>query len=101
MIGRLWRGWATEENAHAYEELFRMHILPGLQHIDGFTEAYVLHRDLEDEVEIVTLTLFESMEAIRAFAGTEPAVAHVTPEARQLLSHFENTAIHYNVMLSP
>ncbi len=101
MIGRLWRGWATVENARAYEELFREHILPGLRAIDGFVEAYVLRKDVRDEAEIVTVTLFDSMEAIRASAGTDPTVAHVTPEARRLLSRFEETVIHYEVVIAP
>lgn len=101
MIGRFWKGWATAQHAQAYEELFRTQILPGLERIDGFTGAYVLLRDAGEEVEIVTITLFESMEAIGAFAGTEPTLAHITPEARRLLSRFENTVIHYEVVLTP
>lgn len=101
MIGRLWRGWATAPHARAYEELFRTSILPDLQRIGGFIAAYVLHRDAGEEVEIVTLTLFDSMEAVRVFAGREPELAHVTIEARQLLSRFEKTVIHYEVMLAP
>lgn len=101
MIGRFWRGWATAENALAYETLFRTSILPGLQSIDGFVSAYVLRKDAREEVEIMTITLFASLEAIRAFAGDEPAFAHVTPEARQLLSHFEQTVTHYEVVLAP
>jgi heme-degrading monooxygenase HmoA len=101
MIGRFWRGWATAEHAQAYEELFRTSILPGLQRIDGFAGAYVLRRDAEGEVELMTITLFESFDAIRAFAGNEPALAHVTAEARQLLSRFEHTVIHYEVVLAP
>lgn len=101
MIGRFWRGWATVENARAYEELFRKRILPGLRGIDGFVDAYVLRKDLEEEAEITTITLFESMEAIRAFAGEDPTRAHVTPEARRLLSRFEDTVDHYNVVIAP
>lgn len=101
MIGRFWRGWTTARHVQAYEELFRTSILPGLQRIDGFAGAYVLRRDLESEVEVMTVTLFQSPEAIRAFAGDDPTVAHVTAEARRLLSHFEHTATHYEVMLAP
>jgi heme-degrading monooxygenase HmoA len=101
MIGRFWRGWATPQHAQAYEELFRLSILPGLQRIDGFAGAYVLHKDAGEEVEIMTITLFESLEAIRAFAGDEPDMAHITTEARQLLSHFEHTVTHYEVVLAP
>ena len=101
MIGRLWWGWATAENARAYEELFREHILPGLRDIDGFVDAYVLRKDLEDEVQITTITLFESTEAIRAFAGEDLTKAHVTPEARRLLSRFEDTVVHHDVVIAP
>lgn len=101
MIGRFWRGWATAQYAQAYEELFRTSILPGLQHIDGFAGAYVLRRNAEGEVEMMTITLFESPEAIRAFAGNDPTLAHVTTEARQLLSRFEHTVTHYEVVLAP
>jgi heme-degrading monooxygenase HmoA len=101
MIGRFWRGWATHQHAQAYEELFRTSILPGLQRIDGFAGAYVLRKDAGEEVELMTITLFESLEAIRVFAGNEPMLAHVTPEARRLLTHFEHTATHYEVALAP
>ena len=101
MIGRFWRGWADVENARAYEELFRERILPELRDIDGFVGAYVLRNDLEDEVEILTITLFESMEDVGAFAGEDPHKAHVTPEARRLLSRFEDTVIHYDVLIAP
>jgi heme-degrading monooxygenase HmoA len=101
MIGRFWRGWATHQHAQAYEELFRTSILPGLQRIDGFAGAYVLRKDAGEEVELMTITLFESLEANRVFAGNEPMLAHVTPEARRLLTHFEHTVTHYEVALAP
>ena len=101
MIARFWRGWATPQHAQAYEELFRTSILPGMQRIDGFAGAYVLRKDAGEEVELMTITLFESLEAIRVFAGNEPTLAHVTPEARRLLTHFEHTVTHYEVALAP
>ncbi len=101
MIARIWKGWATAENASAYEELFRERILPELRSIDGFAGAYVLRKDAEDEAEISTITLFESMGEIRAFAGEDLNVAHVTPEARRLLSRFEDTVVHYDVVVAP
>jgi heme-degrading monooxygenase HmoA len=101
VIGRVWKGWATTENASAYEELFRERVLRGLRDIDGFVDAYVLRRDSEEEVEITTITLFASMESIRAFAGEDPSRAHVTPEARRLLSRFEETVVHHDVAIAP
>ena len=69
MIGRLWRGWTTTENADAYEELLRTRILPGIHRVDGYRGAYLLRRDVDEGVEFTTLTFFESMDAVRAFAG--------------------------------
>lgn len=51
--------------------------------------------------EITTITLFESMKAIRSFAGEDPTRAHVTPEARRLLSRFEDTVVHYDDVIAP
>lgn len=105
MIGRFWRGWTTTQQLPVYAVVFRTSILPELQGIDGFVGAYVLRRDPPDadagEMEICTLTLFASPEAVRAFAGNEPNLAHVTPEARQALTRFERTVTHYEVVIAP
>ena len=52
-------------------------------------------------MQITTITLFESTEAIWAFAGEDPTKAHVTPEARRLLSRFEDTVVHRDVVIAP
>jgi heme-degrading monooxygenase HmoA len=54
-----------------------------------------------DEVEFLVLTLWESMEAIRAFAGDQPERAVVEPEARAALVRFETTVAHYEVLAAP
>ena len=64
MISRLWHGWTTRDNADAYEELLRSEILPGIHRVAGFKGALVLRRDGKDEVEFVTLTMFDSMAAV-------------------------------------
>jgi len=101
MISRLWRGWTTFDNADAYEELLRTKILPGIHRVDGYKGAYLLRRDVEDRVEFVTLTLWESMDAVRAFAGEDHEVAVVPPEARQLLSKFDRRSKHYETVIEP
>jgi heme-degrading monooxygenase HmoA len=101
MITRLWHGWTSKENAGAYEELLRTKVLPAIHRVQGYEGAYLLRRELEDEVEFVTLTMFESMEAVRAFAGEDYEVAVVPPEARALLSRFDQTSIHYETILKP
>jgi heme-degrading monooxygenase HmoA len=101
VISRLWRGWTTFDNADAYEELLRTRILPGIHRVDGYKGAYLLRRDVEDGVEFATLTLWESMDAVRAFAGEDFEVAVVLPEARELLSKFDQTSKHYETIIEP
>jgi hypothetical protein len=60
-----------------------------------------LRRDVEDGVEFVTLTLWESMDAVRAFAGEDYEVAVVPPEARALLSRFDQMSAHYETIIEP
>jgi hypothetical protein len=101
VISRFWRGWTTSDNADAYEELLRTEILPGIHRIDGYRGAYLLRRDVEDGVEFATLTLWESMDAVRAFAGEDYEVAVVPPEARALLSRFDQMSAHYETIIEP
>ncbi len=110
MICRIWHGWTTHENAAAYLALLEREILPGIanRQIKGYKGHYLLGRDLENEVEFVTMLWFESMEAVREFAGQEYELAVVPPKARALLSRFDERSSHYqafgsavrNVMLA-
>ena len=97
MIGRIWHGWTAPENADAYEELLRSEVLPGIHRIEGYRGAQLLRREAGDEVEFVTLTLFDSLDAVRAFAGEDYEVAVVPPEARKLLARFDERSAHYDV----
>jgi heme-degrading monooxygenase HmoA len=101
MIGRLWHGWTTRENASAYEELLRKEILPGIHRIPGYHGAYLMRRDLPDGVEFVTLTLFESMDAVRTFAGQDYEAAVVPAHARKLLTRFDARSVHYEIVAEP
>jgi heme-degrading monooxygenase HmoA len=101
MIGRLWRGWTSPEDADRYEELVRTKILPGFYAVAGYKGAYLFRRDGADETEFVALTLFEEMKAVRAFAGADYEAAVVPPEARELLSRFDRRSAHYEVVYQP
>ena len=99
MIGRIWHGWTTPENADAYESLLRHEILLGIQdrQIAGFRGIQLLRRSLETEVEFVTMMWFDSIEAVRAFAGEDYEAAVVPPQARALLSRFDERSQHYEI----
>jgi heme-degrading monooxygenase HmoA len=105
MIRRIWHGWTKRENADAYEQLLREEVLPGIHRVPGFKGAQLLRRDApskdahsKDEVEFVTITLFDSLEAVKEFAGEDYEVAVVPPEARKLLSHFDARSAHYETI---
>jgi heme-degrading monooxygenase HmoA len=98
MIERVWRGWITREKADAYSDFLRDTFLPSAHSIPGYRGARVLRRDVADEVEFMTITHFESMDAIRAFAGDAPDRAHVAPEAQQLLSRWDERVSHFEIV---
>jgi heme-degrading monooxygenase HmoA len=101
MIARVWRGWTKIENADAYETLLREVVYPGLKTIPGYQGGYILRQDGQEEVEFVTVNLFESLEAVKAFAGSDYEAPVFEPEARRLLSRVEPVARHYDVKKSP
>jgi hypothetical protein len=100
MIARIWRGWTTAENANAYEKLLKEVVYPGLQKINGYHGGYILRQDGQEEAEFVTVNLFESLAAVKAFAGSDYEVPVFEPEARRLLSRVEPIARHYDVKKS-
>ena len=103
MISRIWHGWTAHENAAAYESLLETEILPRIANcrISGYKGAHLLRRDLEAEVEFVTILWFESMEAVRDFAGADYDVAVVPKGARALLSRFDDRSQHYQTLIEP
>ncbi len=101
MIARVWRGWTKAENADAYENLLKEVVYPGLQRINGYHGGYIFRQDSKDETEFVTVNLFESLDAVKAFAGPEYATPVFEPEARRLLSKVEPLARHYEVKKAP
>ena len=99
MISRVWHGWTAPGNADAYEALLTQEIFVGIaeREIAGYRGIHLFRRDLGDEVEFVTVMWFDTLEAVRAFAGEEYEVAVVPPKARSLLSHFDARSQHYEV----
>jgi heme-degrading monooxygenase HmoA len=99
MISRVWHGWTSPAKAEAYESLLKSEIFVGIRnrHIAGYRGIQLFRRALGDEVEFVTVMWFDSMEAVRAFAGEDYEAAVVPPQARALLSRFDERSQHYEV----
>jgi heme-degrading monooxygenase HmoA len=99
MICRIWHGRTSSGNADAYEHVLRTEIFQGIaaRDIPGFHGIELLRRLAGDSVEFVTLMWFESLEAVRAFAGDDYEAAVVPPAARALLQRFDARSAHYDV----
>jgi len=99
MISRVWHGWTTPANADAYEALLKSEIFAGIKNrqIAGYRGIHLFRRNLGKEVEFVTVMWFDSMEAVRVFAGEDYEAAVVPPKARALLSRFDARSQHYEV----
>jgi antibiotic biosynthesis monooxygenase (ABM) superfamily enzyme len=96
MITRLWRGWTTADHADAYERFLLTELFPRMRGIAGFLGADVLRRnDAEGEVAFVTLTRFDTLESVRAFAGDNYEIPVLEPPARALLSRYDSRAEHF------
>ncbi|HEV2148016.1 MAG TPA: hypothetical protein VGR37_11490 [Longimicrobiaceae bacterium] len=99
MICRLWHGWTTPANADSYERLLRSEIFPGIaaRGVAGYRGFHLLRRNVGETVEFVTMMWFDSLAAVREFAGEEYETAVVPPKARQLLLRFDGRSAHYEV----
>jgi heme-degrading monooxygenase HmoA len=99
MICRIWHGWTTPANADAYEELLRAEIFHGIarREIPGYRGIELLRRTDRELVEFVTMMWFDSIDAVRAFAGPDYDLAMVPPAARALLHRFDDRSTHYEV----
>jgi heme-degrading monooxygenase HmoA len=100
MIIRIWSARTSADPA-AYENEFRTHVLDELGRIDGFRGAYLLRRTSATGAEFVTLTLFDSLDDVRRFAGPDLDAAHVSPAARAVLDDVDERVRHYTVLSAP
>lgn len=103
MISRIWHGWTTRQNADDYEKLLRGEIFSGIagRSIAGYRGIHLLRRDVPDGVEFVTVMWFDSIRAVKLFAGEDHEAAVVPPKARALLSKFDQRSAHYEILVSP
>ena len=99
MISRIWHGYTAPGNADAYEALLREEIFTGIEGraIPGFREIQLFRRDVGDEVEFITVMWFDSLDAVRTFAGDDHEASVVPPAASALLSRFDERSQHYEV----
>jgi heme-degrading monooxygenase HmoA len=100
VVGRIWHGWTSPENADAYESLLREEIFPGIaaKGVSGYRGIQLLRRPIEDdEVEFITIMWFDSFDAVKQFAGEDYERAYVPPAAREVLARFDERSQHYEI----
>ena len=98
MIARIWHGYTRPENADAYEAMLKPELLPGISQVKGYRSSYLLRRNQGNEVEFVTIMLWDSIEAIRNFAGPDYEASVVPEERRQYLSRHDAKSAHYEIV---
>jgi hypothetical protein len=95
---RMWKARSTAEKSVNYVDHVTKKVFPLLSSIEGHRGAYLLQRGLDNAIEFVVLTLWDSMEAVRRFAGPNFDKAVVDPEAQAVLTAFDEWATHYQVV---
>lgn len=100
MIARQWRAWAVPPNDARSVEHFETAVVPHLREIPGCLGAQLLRHQVEGEVELIAISYYESLEAVRAFAGHDLERAVVEPAARAVLARFDERCTHFEVIAS-
>jgi heme-degrading monooxygenase HmoA len=101
MILRAWRGYTVPGREDAYPRHLRESVEPKLKALAGFRGLYLLRRTTAADIEYRVMTLWDSMEAIRAFAGPVPERAVVEREAQSALTRFDDEVEHFEVLVGP
>jgi heme-degrading monooxygenase HmoA len=97
VIARIWHGYTKPEHADGYEAMLKPELLPGMSKIPGYKGGIVLRRALEDEVEFITIMLWESIEALQAVAGQNYAAAIIPEDRLKYLSRFDKQSSHFEI----
>jgi hypothetical protein len=100
MIGRIWYGWTKLENADQYERLLKEEVFPAIasKKISGYRGIQLFRRPIEkNEVEFMTVMMFDSLDAVKQFVGEDYERAYVPPKARELLTRFGERSQHYEI----
>jgi len=101
MISRIWHGYTAFENADSYERLLREEIFTGIKgrNIKGFKGIQLLRRNIEHEIEFITIMWFDSIDSVIEFAGKDYENAVVPEKAQRILTRYDKKSQHYEVKI--
>ena len=97
MIVRMWHGRVQTPKAAAYRDFVCGRAIPDYRSVPGNLSVHILERTEGDVTHFITLTFWESLEAIRGFAGDDLEKAKYYPEDAEFLLEFEPRVVHYEV----
>ena len=98
MIVRVWRGWTSVADATAYAKHAIERVFPSLEKIEGFRGGTLLQRSEEGRTEFVVVTKWDSLTAVRRFAGQDVSRAVIEPAALRVLSEYDTVVRHYELV---
>ncbi|HLZ02916.1 MAG TPA: antibiotic biosynthesis monooxygenase [Bradyrhizobium sp.] len=98
MIARLWCGRAGAQAAPDYVKHIAETVFPSLQGMRGHRGAELLRRTVDNKVEFLAVTYWDSLDDIRQFAGSNIELAKIEPRAEELLSDYDSFARHYELV---
>ena len=98
MIARMWHGRTLARDARAYREFLVARAIPDYRSVPGNISVHILERPDGPVTHFITRTFWDSMAAIRGFAGDDVQVAKYYPEDRDYLLEFEPEVVHYEVV---
>lgn len=98
MVIRMWHGRVAHNDAEAYRNFLVARAIPDYQSVEGNISVKILERKEEDSTHFITMTSWESLDAIKAFAGDDAEKAKYYPEDDGFLLEFEPGVVHYEVV---
>lgn len=98
-IIRTWKGWTTIENAPIYENMLINEVFPAVKRkgVDGLEKVSISTMKKENDVEFFLILQFNSLEAVKDFAGEDYEKAYIPENARQVLLRYDDTAHHFEL----
>jgi heme-degrading monooxygenase HmoA len=99
VIARIWRGTVRKEDADEYAVYIEQTGMQQYRATPGNQGAWILRRDVGDLSHFITLSMWDDMEAVRAFAGDDPERAVMYPEDEKYLVEHHDTVEHYEIVV--
>jgi len=96
-IIRTWKGWTTIENAPVYEDMLINEVFPAVKRkgVNGLEKVSISTSEKQDDVEFFLVLQFDSLAAIKEFAGEDYEKAYIPENAQKVLSRYDKSARHY------